>query len=623
MDPNQLTALLAVISIAAFLGLLLWHIFQSRAVQRMLNEGEKTDWQPEEILRGLPLALAVIDQQGMILWHNSACGKIFAQENMVSRGIGQYLPKLKWDQTSLITIQRRRFRVESRHLHAPGGAPRILLTLIDTTVSVDLEHQLVEEQPAVALIQLDNLSEAFQGVDDAQRGLLLAEIDKILNDWAMKTDSYLKKFAEDRRLLLISQTGVRETEKSRFDVLDRVREISLGNTIPLTLSIGVGMGDESMADLGRLANAGLELALSRGGDQVVLKWTDRVLFYGGKSNAVAKKTKVRARVVANTLRQQIQQADQVLIMGHANSDLDSAGSSLGIATLARYLGKPVFVALDNATGTLDNLFNLLPEYPSLNGLIITGKEALGRVSDNTLLVVVDTNKPSLLIAPAILDKVKQTILIDHHRRAEEYIKQAQLAYLEPYASSTSELVTEIIQYLGEEMLPDPLFASVLLAGIVVDTRNFSFQTGVRTFEAAAYLKQIGAEPVLVRRLLQDDLDTVLQRAQVLKQTKILFGQVAVAALEEEMPHGTMIAAQTADVLLTIDQVKASFVLYPVADGINISARSNGEVNVQVLTEKLGGGGHFTVAGAQLKGSGMAEAMEKLESLLAENFAEKI
>ena len=614
--------MMAAIFFAAFLVLLIWHLLQSRTYRRKSAALTKCGWQPEAVLDRLVLPMAVLDELGKILWHNPAFGKIVGHDNLVSQGIGQYLPELAWGKTSRLTIGGRPVRVESQPLPVSGESARILLTVFDLGEPAETDRQLADERPVVALIQLDNLTEVFQGVADAERGLLLAAIDKILNEWAIKSDGYLKKFAEDRSLLLLSQTAIAETEKNHFDVLDQVREINLGNSIPLTLSIGVGMGDESLADLGRLAGAGLELALSRGGDQVVMKWTDRVLFYGGKSDAVAKKTKVRARVVANTLRQRIQQADQVLLMGHVNSDLDSAGSSLGIAAVARYLDKPVFAVMDNVSGTLDKFFAILQEYPDLRELIISGQEALTKVGENTLLVVVDTNKPSLLIEPLILTKVKRTILIDHHRRAEEFIDQAQLAYLEPYASSTSELVTEIMQYLGEEMIPEPFIVSMLLAGIIVDTRNFSFQTGVRTFEAAAYLRQIGAEPMLVRRLLQDDLDTVLQRAEVLKQAKILFGQVAVAVLEDGMPHGSMIAAQTADILLTIENVKASFVLYPVSDGVNISGRSNGEMNVQMLMEKLGGGGHFTVAGAQLKGSTVSEAMEKLVSLLTENVKEK-
>jgi len=498
-------------------------------------------------------------------------------------------------------------------------------TLFAAARSQQPEPEAVENpgtmQASVALIQVDNLAEVTQGLDDSERGQILSAIDKILTEWALRSESFLKKYAEDRSLLLISRGGVEEAERNRFDVLDRVREINLGNVIPLTLSIGVGMGEENLAELGRLAATGLELALGRGGDQVVLKWPDRVLFYGGKSNAVAKKTKVRARVVASTLEQQMQQADRVLVMGHANADLDCAGSALGIASLAMHLGKPVRVIMDNPTGILDKFFAILPDYPELAGIVIKGQEAESLSGKNQLLVVVDTHKPSLLVAPGLLARTEQVIVIDHHRRAEEFIEKAQLAYIEPYASSTSELVTEILQYLGEGMVPKPFFASVLLAGIVVDTRNFSFQTGVRTFEAAAHLRQIGAEPELVRRLLQDDLDTVLQRAEVLKQAKILFGQVALAALEEEMPHVTMIAAQTADILLTIEKIRASFVLYPVSDGVNISARSNGQVNVQVLMEQLGGGGHFTVAGAQLKGSSMEEALARLEDLLADNFPE--
>jgi len=613
-----------------FLGLLLV-VFALYAVQRRtwLKKEEKLfqkiDIVTEELLDYIPVGIAVVDEKATLLWYNSFFGRILGRED-IKGNIGYLLPELAvhrhpWfsqEKTIQITLKEKIFRVESRRLKNGSG---FVLSFEDITERVNIDQHRQEDRPVIGLIQIDNFSETVQDVEEEKRPLLLAEIDKVLAEWAVKMEGILRKYAEDRYLLVISQEALRESQKSRFDIMDRMREINLGNKIPLTLSMGIGTGEETIMDLSRLAHGGLELALGRGGDQAVVKWADRVLFYGGKSNVVEKKTKVRARVVAYTLRHYIQQASNVIVMGHEGSDLDSAGASLGVAKIALNYEKQVHVVLDNSSGTLDRLLEIMEDYPEYTRRIFSGREALQAANKDTLLVICDTHKPSLLIEPAVLGKVGRTILIDHHRRAEEFINEAQLVYVEPYASSTCELVTEILQYLGEEVTLDSLVASVLLAGIVVDTKNFIFQTGVRTFEAAGFLRRAGAEAHLIRKLLQDDFDTVLERARVIQSSEILYGRIAVAILDRIVPHHTIIAAQTADILLSIENIKASFVLYAVPEGVHISGRSSGEINVQVLLERLGGGGHLTVAGAQLKGIGIPEAKEKLNTVLKEYLEE--
>jgi c-di-AMP phosphodiesterase-like protein len=480
---------------------------------------------------------------------------------------------------------------------------------------IKIQQQRQEEGPVIGLLQIDNFSEMIQEVEDEKRPVLQAEIDKVLTEWAIKIEGLIKKYAEDRYLLVMSQEALRECQKNRFDIMDRLREIQLGNKIPISLSMGVGAGEEPITDTSRLAGLGLELALGRGGDQVVVKWPDKVLFYGGKTNVIEKKTKVRARVVAYTLRQYIQQATQVIVMGHESSDLDSAGASLGVAKVAMDYGKPVRIVLDNSAGTLDKLWQVIGDYPEYSGRLSSGKEALLHADKDTLLVICDTNKPSLLIEPRLLDKAGRKILIDHHRRGEEFISKTELIYMEPYASSTCELVTEVIQYIGEEVSLDPLAASALLAGMMVDSKNFVFQTGVRTFEAAAFLRRVGAEPGLVRKFLEDNYEMVLVRAQVLQNSEIVFSNIVVGYLDYVVPHNSIIAAEAADMLLSIEGIKASFVLYVTNDGVNISGRSSGDINVQVLLEELGGGGHLAVAGVQLKGLNIAEAKDKLMAVL--------
>lgn len=571
----------------------------------------------EGILKDIPIGIAVVDQKTEILWVNQSFRRLVHRED-VKGNIGHLLPELavhthSWfsdEKTIQLPLKDKVFRVESKRLEKG-----FVLSFEDITEKLNLDQHRQEERPIIGLIQIDNFSETIQAVEDEKRPVLQAETDKILAEWALKMEGLLRKYAEDRYLLVISQEALRECQKNRFDIMDRIREIRFGNKIPITLSMGIGAGDEPIMDLSRLANSGLELALGRGGDQAVVKWSDKVLFYGGKSNVAEKKTKVRARVVAYTLRHYIQQAAHVIVMGHESSDWDSAGASLGVAKIALDYGKPVRIVLDNSARTLDKLWEMMENYPEYAGRICSGKEALAAADQDTLLVICDTNKPSLLIEPEILGKVGRIILIDHHRRGEEFIDQAQLVYAEPYASSTSELVTEIIQYLGEEISLDPLVASALLAGITVDSKNFIFQAGVRTFEAAGFLRRVGAESNLVRKFLQDDFDMVLARARVVQNSEVFFDHIAVGYLEQVVPHNTIIAAQTADLLLSIEDIQASFVLYAVHDGVNISGRSNGEINVQVLLEELGGGGHLAIAGAQLKGIDISVAKERLISLL--------
>lgn len=607
--------------VLALLGLLGWHIYQRKLWQTKERDlRQKVDSVSEGILAHLPLGVAVVDAKGYIHWHNSYFSEMIGREKVLKGRISQYLPNLavrrhswfpRW-QTSQMAFQNHIYRVESEELEANGN---ILFIFEDITERVNLEQSKTEERPVIGFIQIDNFTEVVQGVEEGLRPVLLAAVDRVLTEWAIKMEGYLKKFAEDRYLLVISQGALRESQKTRFEIIDRVREMELGNKIPVTLSIGIGVGEETIADLARQAQAALDLALGRGGDQVVVKWTDQVLFYGGTTRPLEKKTKVRARVVAYTLKQYIQQASNVIVMGHEGSDLDSAGASLGVAKIAMDLGKTVYVLLDNTTRALDRLLETVQKYPEYEKILVTGKEALSYVGKNTLLVICDTSKPSLLVEPAVLSRVGQVVLIDHHRRAQEFIKEAQLVYVESYASSTSEMVTEIIQYLSEEVSTDVFSASALLAGILVDTKNFVSQAGVRTFEAAGFLRRAGADPVLVRRLLQDDFQIVLKRAQVVKDAEMIAEHVAISVVDQVLPQGAVIAAQAADILLSVEDVDASFVLYPTADGVKISGRSNGELNVQVLLERLGGGGHLSVAGAQIKGVTMEQAKEQLITAL--------
>jgi c-di-AMP phosphodiesterase-like protein len=359
----------------------------------------------------------------------------------------------------------------------------------------------------------------------------------------------------------------------------------------------------------------LDLALGRGGDQAVLKTPKDLTYYGGKTKAPEKRTKVKARVIAQALRELIAGADKVLVMGHRHADPDSLGAGVGLVKAARDLGRPAYYVLDEVTPAVAKLHSYLLEHESYQDVFLESGAALRQVTADTLIVIVDTHKPSLVEAPRLLARMRKVVVIDHHRRAEEFIADPTLVYLESYASSTAELVAEILQYLDEVHVTS-LEATALLAGLTVDTKNFAFQTGVRTFEAAAYLRRSGADARLVQSLFQDDLASFLRRAEAIKGAEVLPGGLAVTEVDIPGPEGQLLAAQVANELLNIEEVKASFVVYPYRDGAAVSARSLGDVNVQVLMEKLGGGGHLTIAGAQLGGLSVAAAREKVRAVLA-------
>ena len=407
----------------------------------------------------------------------------------------------------------------------------------------------------------------------------------------------------------------------KFDILDEVRALRVGNKIPVTLSMGLAATGPSMTTRGQKAQTGLDLALGRGGDQAAVYANEEVQFYGGKAKVVEKNTRVKARVVAHAIRELMQEAADVLIMGHEGEDFDALGSSLGVARMASSLGKTVHVVVGEVAMPFEKLQELLPEYVEYAGLFLTAQQAEKLVSTKTLLFILDTHRVFLTAAPQLLDKVERRVVIDHHRRSEDFIPSPMIVYLEPSASSTSELVTELLPYFDEKIELTRIEASALYAGIVVDTKNFAVQTGVRTFEAAAYLRRSGADPALVRHLFRIDMDTLKMRATILIDSQILAGGVIVAVCPAEVKNSQIIAAQAADTMLSIEGVRVSFVLFPADGGVGISARSNGEVNVQVIMEAFGGGGHQTVAGAHIDGVDVAEARRRLEAVIVDHIEE--
>lgn len=480
---------------------------------------------------------------------------------------------------------------------------------MDVTELEQMRQTLEMTQPVVAILMIDNYEELMKACPESKRSAVLAALEEKLNEWAAPSNGLLLGYDRDRFLFVFEEKDYTGYAEKRFDLLERVREVVAGEGVAATLSIGIGRDGDSFEELFKNAAMALEMALSRGGDQAVVKDRLNFDFYGGRSKATEKRTKVKSRVMANALGELIDDAKQVYVMGHKYADMDCLGAAAGICCIARKKGKRVQIVMDTENNAVHPVLRKLRALPEYKDVFIGGGDAFLRVQPGTLLVVVDTNRPASVESESLLETCNRVAVIDHHRRGSSYIEKMALNYHEPYASSASELVTELLQYLVEpgDMLLEE--AEALLAGLVLDTKNFTNRTGGRTFEAAAFLRRRGADTQEVQRIFQSDLQSMISRYDIIRQAQLYHEDIAVVALEEECDRVT--AAKAADELLTLKGVQASFVLYKKDDGVYISARSLGDVNVQVIVEALGGGGNSTTAGGQVADTTVGEVREKL------------
>lgn len=583
----------------------------------------------KDTLLNFPLPLVVVELDGTIVWYNSLSRNIFGDEKLFEKNIESLVKGLKPSElvheagpiSRNVEINYRHYRVLGNFVKTAEtsemGSYILLLYFIDSTELVKLKEKYDDERIVVGVVVIDNYDELMQSVEDPWPPQLLAEIEKKINGWLGFTGGVVRKFERDRYLVIIEKRYLSELEKRKFDILDEVKEINVGNSIPVTLSIGFGLKGNDLEDNLDYAENAIDMALARGGDQVVIKERETLKFYGGRTRELEKRTRVKARVIAYALNELIDQAENVMIMGHENGDTDSLGASLGMYRIAATRNKKANIILNRSNHMIDKPLKKLLKNPEHGDIFIKTAEAMERITDKTLLIVVDTHRPAFVESPEILDTAKQVVVIDHHRRGAEFIREPILIYQEAYASSTCELVTELLQYAGEKVKLTQDEAEILLAGIVMDTKNFTFKTGVRTFEAASYLRKIGANTVSIKHLSQNDLETYAAVSEVVRNARILEGGIAIS----EVPAGTknqlLIAAKASDELLTLSEVDAAFVLCVTEEGTAISGRSMGELNVQAILEKLGGGGHMTVAGAQLEGISLEEATKRLEYAIIE------
>lgn len=605
------------------------YIRQREITKYIENLTFNIDSAAKDTLLNFPMPLVVLELDGTIIWYNSSFRKIFDGEALLEKTIHSFIEELSPESlTSGISNISREIVVNSKHYSVLGNFVKIdkkadnksyilMLYFIDNSELVELRKKYENEKVTVGMIVIDNYDDLMQSMADSNRSQMLAEIEKQVTRWAEHTGGVLRKFERDKYIFIFEYKYLKEFEDKKFDILDLIKEINLGNKIPVTFSIGFGLNGKTLMENFQYAGAAIDIALGRGGDQAVIKNGDNFSFYGGKTRELEKRTKVKARVIAYALREIIDQSDMVLIMGHENGDIDSLGASLGIYRIVKNRRKNAYIVLNHSNPTIESVLQKIAKVPEYNDLFIGRSEALDRINKKTLLIVVDTHRPGFTECPELLTITDQVIVIDHHRRGTDYIQDTVLSYQETYASSTCELVTEILQYVEEKAKLSPLEAEALYAGIVLDTKNFTFKTGVRTFEAASFLRRQGVDTVSVRQLFQNDMSTYVNISNIVKDAEIINEKIAISVCPVNIKNAQMISAQAADQLLSLSGIMAAFVLSNVNNDVAISGRSLGDINVQVIMEKLGGGGHLSVAGAQLQGISIEEAKDRLKYAIIE------
>lgn len=569
----------------------------------------------KDVFLKMPIGIIIYSENYQVEWANAYIYELNNQESFLGKSLTTFSDKF----IPYITGEEDHVSVKINESDVKLSINRANRTLYlqNETMERKLVNRLENERVIVASVMLDNYYEIFRNLADDVRGKINANLTATLNKWADDSEVLLKRVSQDRYFAIFTRQTLAKLEKSKFNILDTIRELHVDETQrnPITLSIGVGVGTTSIPDLASLAQSALDVSLGRGGDQVTIRNDDgSVRFYGGKTNPMEKRTRVRARVVSHALKELVKESDNVIIMGHKSPDMDSLGSSIGVLNIAESNDVPGYIVFDEADVTIgvNRVIEKIKENKTLWDKFVSPTEAETLYTGRSLVVVVDTHIPSLVVNEKLLMNAEYKVIIDHHRRSEEFIDNPTLVYMEPYASSASELVTELIEYQPKKQNLTTLEATSLLAGIIVDTKSFAFRTGTRTFDAASYLRLKGADPILVQELLKDDLSTYIRRNKLIERSYMYEGEIAIVRSDEADVYSHITIAQAADTLLTMNHVQASFVISKSSLGVvSVSARSLGGINVQVIMEEMHGGGHLTNAATQIKGM----SVEEVEQLL--------
>lgn len=635
---NAKAGTLVSVFVAVYILIVVFLYFHSRAVimNELISFATQYGQVQKVLLKEFIVPYALLDNNGKILWMNDAFAKLCGKTRRYRKGVTNLFPDLTKDKLPkeneaevtfqydgkdyraiMRTMSIQRLLEESGLIETEGHNDLTALYLFDETEMNQYIRQKEDEKLVTGLLYLDNYEEALNSVEEVRRSLLVALIERKLNKYFGEVDGLIKKLEKDKFILVMRQRSLEELKKNRFNILEDVKTVNIGNDMAVTISIGIGINAPTYSQNYEYARIAIDLALGRGGDQVVIKDRDQMTYFGGKSQQMGKSTRVKARVKAHALREFMVSKDKVVVMGHKIPDVDSIGAGIGIYRAAKSLNKKAHIVVNNPTMSVRPIIESFRDNQDYDeNMFISSDEARDIVDDNTVVVVVDTNKPSYTECEDLLHMSKTIVVLDHHRQGSEVIQNAVLSYIEPYASSACEMVAEILQYFSDDIRIYNIEADALYSGIIIDTNNFTSKTGVRTFEAAAFLRRCGADVTRVRKMFRDDLQSYRAKAEAIRHVETYKGCFAIAVCPTEgVDSPTVVASQAANELLNIDSVKATFVLTDYQNKIFISARAIDEVNVQLIMERMGGGGHINMAGAQLPGATIDEAIGQLKETI--------
>lgn len=597
----------------------------------------------KQLLKEMALPYGILDCEGKLLWGNNEFIDLIENEKVAKKSITNIfeevteagLPKDMQDVVVKAVKNGNYYKIILRKIVALDFEDEYQWNLFDDTRVKDNKNSLIaiyiydetetkslarenfEQKLITGLLYIDNYEEALESIDEVRRSLLIALVDRKINKYMQSIDAIIKKVEKDKYIFIFKQKYLLQLQSNKFSLLEEVRSVNIGNEMSVTISMGVGVNADSYLAGYEYARAAIDLALGRGGDQAVVKEGEKLLYYGGKSIQVEKSTRVKARVKAHALKELVEAKDKVVIMGHAIGDVDSFGAAVGIYRIAKTLNKKAHIVINEVTTSVRPLMTRFLHNPDYEeDLFLKSDGAMSVVDNNTLLVIVDVNRPNYTECKELLSLTKTIVILDHHRQSGEAIENAVLSYIEPYASSSCEMVAEVLQYIGEGLRLRQVEADAMYAGVMIDTNNFLTKTGVRTFEAAAFLRRSGADATRIRKMFRSDINEFRTKADAISATEVYLDHYAISICSSEgINSPTVLGAQVANELLNINNVKASFVLTEFNNKIYVSARSIDEVNVQVIMEKLGGGGHMSVAGAQFNGCTIEEAIVNVKSIL--------
>lgn len=612
-----------------------YEYFEKLATAELLAAGFEQGQIQKDLLKELPVPYILTDDEGLVIWYNNSFAEM-AGEKTEKKNITQMFaslykkvfPKPGSTKEFCITMEDRKFRVECKSVcmteeekeKGETDPDNVLLAFyfFDETQLMEYREESKSKRMVAGLIYIDNYEEVLENMEEVRQSLLLALVERKVIRYMQGLDAIVKKFEKDKFLFVFEEKNLQKLMESKFSLLDEVRMINIGNELSMTLSISVGVNAPTYVDTYESARIAMDLALGRGGDQAVVKDGDSISYYGGKTQKVEKSTRVKARVKAHALREIIMTHDKIFIMGHKLPDADAVGAALGIYRLARTFDKKTYIVMDKDCAAIRPIVEgMINDSGAEDFPFITNEQALSLRDASSMLIIVDVNLPAMTECPELIKQIETIVVLDHHRQNNDTIKKAVVSYVEPYASSSCEMVAEILQYIPDKPKLRPIEADALYSGILVDTDNFVVKAGVRTFEAAAYLRRAGADVTRVRKMFREDMENCKIRADIINRAELFYDEFAISTFDGRNVDGaTVIGAKAANALLDVQGIRGSFVITEISSCIYVSARSIDDLNVQIIMEKFGGGGHLTVAAAQLKDKTMDEVVNDLKNLLA-------